>query len=145
MVLARLFSNSTSSPLSRAIAAYRKLDLSNPGRRRATQVKRKRALRLNAAQLARLVESYQAGATVYELGNQFHIDRKTVSIHLRRQGVASRYQPPSDEVVDEMIRLYESGLSIARVSERIGVNASTVFTYLRERRVRTRDTHGRER
>lgn len=145
VVLARHLSNSTPQPLSRAIAAYRKLDLSNPCRHRTTRGERKRALRLNVSQVARLVDRYNAGATVYELANQFYIDRKTVSMHLRRQGVVSRYQPPSTELVDEMIRLYESGLSLVRVGERIGVDPATVQRHLGARGVVRRDPHGRPR
>lgn len=145
VVLARLFSNPTPHALARAISAYRRLDLSRPSARRTRTRAPKRALRLNASQIDRLIASYQAGATVYELASQFYIDRRTVSIHIKRRGVAFRHQPPSAEVIDTMIRLYESGLSLADVGKQVGVNASSVHAHLRARGVRTRDTHGRER
>jgi DNA-binding CsgD family transcriptional regulator len=143
VVLARHLSNSTPQPLSRAIAAYRKLDLSGRNGSRARSRAPKRALRLNAKQVERLIVSYQAGATVYELANQFYIDRRTVSIHLKRRGVAFRYQPPSPQVIDTMARLYASGHSLASVGKQVGMNASSVRAHLRERGARTRDTHGR--
>jgi len=45
--------------------------------------------------------------------------------------------------VDEAVRLYEEGWSLAWVGERIGVTARTVQLRLREAGVRMRDTHGR--
>lgn len=133
MVLARLFSNSTPSPLTRAIAAYRKLDLVRAPRQRIRPARPKRAIQLTAVQLVRLAESYQAGATIYELAEQFQIDRRTVSRHLHRQGVRMRLQSPSDETVDQMVRSYESGLSLAAVSKQIGMDGQTVRWYLRQR------------
>lgn len=145
MVLAALFSNPSPSPLSRAIAAYRKLSLSESCRRRAPRIAPKRALRLNAAQLDQLVQSYRAGATVYDLAALFSIDRRTVSMHLKRQGEQLRRRPPPADLINEMVRMYRSGLSLARVSEGVGVSAGTVLRQLNDRGVTTRDTHGRPR
>lgn len=46
--------------------------------------------------------------------------------------------------VDEAVRLYEEGLSLARLGERIGASARTVQLRLSERGVAMRDTHGRK-
>ena len=46
--------------------------------------------RLNTTELDLLVGGYQAGATVYELAEQFHIHRNTISRHLKAQGVQLR-------------------------------------------------------
>ncbi len=43
-----------------------------------------------------------------------------------------------------MIRLYGEGLSLQRVGDRLGFNASTILNKLRSRGVSTRDSHGRE-
>ncbi|HEX6074206.1 MAG TPA: helix-turn-helix domain-containing protein [Micromonosporaceae bacterium] len=93
--------------------------------------------------MQRLIEGYQAGATVYELGAQFGIARQTVGKILKRQGVKMRRQGLAPEEVDEAVRLYEAGWSLARIGERMGVNPTTVLNRLRERGVRMRDTHGR--
>ncbi|MDA8080538.1 MAG: hypothetical protein M0Z96_02850 [Actinomycetota bacterium] len=87
VVLARLFSNSTPSALCRAITAYRRLDLTRMSCKRVGRVHPKRAKRLGDTQLARLVERYESGATVYELAPEFAIDRRTVSNHLKQQEV----------------------------------------------------------
>ena len=76
-------------------------------------------------------------------GAQLHCDRRTVAQVLKRKGVTIRYQPPSDEVVDEFVRLYATGLSLAAVGDKVGYDSKTVLNYLRQRRVTTRDTHGR--
>lgn len=51
---------------------------------------------------------------------------------LRRSG-----HTPTDAEVDEMVQLYESGLSLAKVGQRLG--------HLGYRGVQMRDVHGQER
>ncbi|MCU1678451.1 MAG: hypothetical protein JWM93_3209, partial [Frankiales bacterium] len=86
----------------------------------------KRARHLNGTELARLVQRYQVGATVYELAAEFTIDRKTVARQLKRAGIRLRLQSPTSTGVDEMVRLYRSGLSLAAVGEQLGFGARTV-------------------
>jgi hypothetical protein len=57
---------------------------------------------------------------------------------MRRRGL-------SPERVDDAIRYYEAGWSLARIGEHLSVDPTTVLNWLRERRVRTRDGHGRPR
>lgn len=95
VVLARSLSNLTSTPLSRAIGAYRQLDLTKSPAPRTPRPERKRCLRLTETQLARLVERYLSGGTVYKLATEFGIDRRTVSDHLKRQGVSLRRRQPT--------------------------------------------------
>jgi DNA-binding transcriptional ArsR family regulator len=92
-----------------------------------------------------LIEGYQAGATVYELGERVGIKRQTVSRHLHRSGVEMRMRGLSPEQIDEAVRLYEAGWSLFRIGERMNADTGTVRARLRERGVRMRDTHGRER
>jgi hypothetical protein len=103
------------------------------------------ARKLKSRQVQELVADYQAGATVYELGDQFGIDRRTVSQVLHRHGVPMRRRDLSSDQVDEAVRLYEGGWSLVRVDAQTGVDPTTVLVRLRERGVRTRDAHGRER
>lgn len=91
-----------------------------------------------------MIEGYEAGDTVYELGDQFGISRQTVGKILKREGVRMRRQGLTSEQVDEAARLYDAGWSLARIGERMSVDATTVLNRLRERGVRMRDTHGRE-
>jgi transposase-like protein len=95
--------------------------------------------------LKQVAERYNAGATVYELAAEFGCHRATIAERLKLAGVAMRHQPTTIEQVDEIVRLYESGLSMVKVAEQVGVSARTVFNYLREKGVPTRDAHGRAR
>jgi DNA-binding CsgD family transcriptional regulator len=101
--------------------------------------------RLTEEQVQQLIEEYKAGATVYELGDRFGINRKTVGKILKRHGVTMRMQGLSPSQIDEAARLYGEGISLARIAEKLDVTANTVHARLREREVRMRDTQGRER
>lgn len=92
-----------------------------------------------------MVARYQDGATVYELADEFGIDRRTVAVHLKRRGIPSRLQSPTAPDVDEIARLYGSGLSLAKVGMRTDFVARTVQRSLWSRGLQLRDTHGRER
>lgn len=116
-----------------------------PVRRRQTPRMPGRARRLDDGQVQALIEGYQAGATVYELGERFGISRQTVSRYLHRRGVPMRRQGLTPEQIDEAVRLYEAGWSLARIGAQMDVDATTVLARLRERHVRTRNAHGRER
>ena len=94
-----------------------------------------RARQLSADQVEELIAGYQAGATVYDLGDRFILKRNGVS--MRRHGL-------SPQQTDESARLYEAGWSLARIGQKMTVDPTTVLTRLRERGVQTRDTHGRE-
>jgi hypothetical protein len=65
-------------------------------------------------------------------------------VHLKRHGVTMRYQSPTEVEVDDMVRLYEAGLSLVAVGHRLDFAARTVLRHIWLRGVRTRDTHGRE-
>lgn len=82
---------------------------------------------------------------MYELGNRFGIERRTVSNILKRHDVPMRRRGLSPEQVDTAIHLYNLGWSLARVGGHLGVDHTTVLTKLRERGISTRDTHGRPR
>ncbi|MBC3193910.1 hypothetical protein H7X46_22880 [Pseudonocardia sp. C8] len=92
--------------------------------------------------MQQLIKGYEAGATVYELGDQFGIERRTVSAILHRHGVAMRRRGLSDEQIDDAVRLYHQGWSLARIGDRMGVAAGTVRQRLHEHGVTMRDTQG---
>jgi site-specific DNA recombinase len=103
------------------------------------------AKQLDADQVQELIAGYRTGATVYQLGERFGIDRKTVSLVLRRHEVPMRRRGLSAEQIDEAVRLYQGGWSLARIGRKMDVDPTTVLNRLRERGVRMRDTRGRER
>lgn len=104
-----------------------------------------RARQLDDKQVRRLIAGYEDGATVYELGDRFGIDRRTVSKILKRHGMAMRRRGLSPEQIDGAVRLYEAGWSLARIGTKLSVDPGTVHARLRERGVQLRDRHGRSR
>lgn len=106
---------------------------------------RQRQRRLTEDQVKQMAARYHEGATVYELAKEFGIRRATVSERLKKAGVSMRCQPPGSELIDSMVRLYELGLSLAEVGDRVGTSAGTVHRYLRLRNIGMRDCHGRKR
>lgn len=103
----------------------------------------RRARRLTEEQVAQIATLYESGKTVYEISKSLNVPRTMVSTHLSRAGVVTRRRPLAASQIDEAVRLYESGLSLARVGERIGAAPRTIQLRLREREVQLRDTHGR--
>ena len=90
-----------------------------------------------------MADKYQAGATVYQLAQEFGISRHTVSGRLKKVGAKMRGRSPDNELIDSMVGLYESGYSLAAVGNRVGTSPGTVRHYLITRGVQTRDSHGR--
>jgi DNA invertase Pin-like site-specific DNA recombinase len=101
--------------------------------------------RLRRAQVEELVIGYKTGSTVYQLAEQFRINRGTVSKLLEREGVPRRGRPLSPAQIEQATELYASGLSLFRVGKLLGCDGTTVHLALRKAGVRMRDTHGRER
>ncbi|WP_020641467.1 hypothetical protein [Amycolatopsis balhimycina] len=92
-----------------------------------------------------MIAGYRSGATVYELGDQFGIERRTVSNILQRHGVPMRRCGLTPEQIDDAIHLYKLGWSLSRIGIRMSVTADTVRKRLLEHGVTMRDTHGRPR
>ncbi|WP_198036837.1 hypothetical protein [Nocardia sp. BMG51109] len=105
----------------------------------------RRARRLDQDEIQMLIHGYVAGATTYELGSRFGVDRRAVGAILHRHDVPMRRRGLSPDQTDEAIRLYRLGWSLARVGQHFAVDPTTVLNRLRARGVRTRDTHGRAR
>jgi transposase-like protein len=98
--------------------------------------------RLRGNEIEQLVAGYQAGATVYELAEQFGVHRGTVSDVLERRGVARRFGPISPAQVATASSLYEGGLSLAKVGQQLGCHATTVREALTKAGVEIRPRNG---
>lgn len=138
VVLGRQYSNSSSSPLQRAIRAYRRLKIMPPRVQIPPQPPVRRVIQLNERQIARIVERYKAGATTYELATEFGVHRTTISQHIKAAGVKTRLQPLTPQQVDTAVALYARGLSLADVGRELGCHASTVLSACREKGVALR-------
>jgi IS30 family transposase len=95
------------------------------------QVRQRRMLKED--EIARLIEGYKDGGTVYELGREFGVHRATVSVLLKRNGVALRMRGLDESLRPEIIRLREEGWSYYRLGPRFGVDPATVKHFLRKR------------
>jgi hypothetical protein len=82
---------------------------------------------------------------VYQLAETFGIDRRTVSAILHRHHVPMLRCGLSDDQVEDAVRLYDQGWSLARIGEQMDVTADTVRKRLLERGVIMRDPQGRPR
>jgi len=100
-------------------------------------------VRLSVNEAALLCCDYREGATVYELAAKYGCHRNSVSAHLKRNGVKMRVRSLTEDQILQAIELYESGLSLVKVKERMGVTSETIRLRLIERGVVMRDSHGR--
>ncbi len=106
---------------------------------------RQRQRRLSEAQALLMADKYQNGATVYRLAEEFGICRSSVSGRIKKLGFPMRGQSPTSEIIDSMVRLYLSGLSLVDVAQKLGTSPGTVQNYLKSRHIQMRDSHGRQR
>jgi len=97
-----------------------------------------RVRHLEPDQVERLMAGYQAGATVYELGDLFEIDRKTVSRILRRHDIPMRRTGLRPEQIDQAAQLHKDGWSTAQIAERMNTDQRTVQRRLDEQGVKMR-------
>lgn len=65
-------------------------DPSSPAPPRPDRPRVRTARQLDAEETERLIAGYEAGATVFQLGEGFGIDRRTVGMILKRNGLVSR-------------------------------------------------------
>ncbi|MGH3631664.1 MAG: terminase gpP N-terminus-related DNA-binding protein [Sciscionella sp.] len=84
-------------------------------------------------QAKQVIAGYQAGATVYELGDQFGIDRKTVSRILQRHNIPMRRTGPTPDQVDQAVHLHSNGWSTAQIAHHLNTTQRTVQRRLAER------------
>ena len=91
-----------------------------------------------------IVAEYKAGQTMKQIAARHNIRRVTVSEVLDRTDTTKRPKGMSPSQVDIAARLYESGLSLARVGAQLGFDAATIRTMLLRNGIGTRDSHGRE-
>ena len=105
----------------------------------------KQRIYVSAAALLSAEARYLEGATLREAAKPLGISHMRLASLLRKRGVRIRSCSPTSEEVDEMVRRYERGESLARIGTKLGYQPNTVRTQLILRGVKTRDTHGRER
>lgn len=99
--------------------------------------------RLDVETKAQLVRDYQAGIPTTALTSKYSLSKATVLQLLRDADVAMRRQGLSEPDASEARRLYETGLSLARVGAELGYAPTSVANALRKAGVQLRGRHER--
>lgn len=107
-----------------------------------TRTQRQVHRRLRDDQIDDLVEAYRHGFTIFQLADQFGINRGTVSLILRRRNVAIRHRSLGAEQVARASELYADGLSLVHVAEELGVTRGAVNNALRAAGIPLRPRRG---
>jgi DNA-binding CsgD family transcriptional regulator len=77
--------------------------------------------------------------TTYQLAEKYHCHRQTIGNALKRHGVkVNKGKIDPDQGIQEIVRLYESGLKAREIAMRLGINSSTVTHHLNKSGVRMR-------
>ena len=65
-----------------------------------------------------MAERYLKGANINELAAEYRGARQTVALRIKEHGVVMRNQPATVEEIAQVVQLYASGLSLAKVADR---------------------------
>lgn len=92
--------------------------------------------------IAQLVAEYEAGTPTTKLTEQFGLSKGAVLKLLHEAGASMRQQALSERELAEARLLYESGLSLVAVGERVSRHHTTVHLALRRAGVAMRPRKG---
>ena len=101
--------------------------------------------RLSSNEEAELIAAYREGEAVTALATRFRIHHSTVSKLLKRQGISRSARMLNSIQVSRAIELYQSGLSLARVANRLHCSPGTIRNTLESVGIERRDCHGNPR
>lgn len=102
---------------------------------------RQRQVHLSDDDQIALVDRYHQGALQRELAETYGTERRTVQAIVRRHG-ATKSRGLLPEQIDEAVRLYKAGDSLAKIGRKLGVDHGTVRARLLEPGVSMRSTAG---
>ncbi|MEL5990633.1 hypothetical protein ACOKGD_04845 [Microbacterium phosphatis] len=98
-------------------------DVRTPGE---TTASRRKWTRLSDEARTAVIERYKAGETSTALAEAYGVAKSTILGILRANSVVVRRRPLTSEQVSEAARLYNSGLSLSQVAERLKMNQETM-------------------
>jgi transposase-like protein len=101
--------------------------------------------RLKPDVIDQIIACYQAGEPSTAIATSFNISKGSVIRLVRNAAAAIRKQGLTQEQVEEAIKLYVDGKSLAWIGKHLRVDRGTVWRQLRKRGVKMRDSHRRER
>lgn len=86
----------------------------------------KTARQLRPAEVDKLVEAYEAGATTHELGIHFGVWRGTAGRHLKARGIDTRAPNLGQDDLQEAADLYRAGWTLDRLAKRYSIGYNTI-------------------
>ncbi|AHH16900.1 hypothetical protein NONO_c21020 [Nocardia nova SH22a] len=89
--------------------------------------------RLSTTEKEELIQAYRDGASTAELAHRYHASKSTVRDLLIRYQIPRRYQPMTDDDVDQAERLYLAGHSLTACAKLTGFPASSIKRALNNR------------
>ena|ERR1700733_864808 len=101
--------------------------------------------RLKPKIVAEIVARYEAGEPSTAIAASYGLSKGSVIRLLRDADIPIRNQGLTEDQIAGAAQLYASGLSLAKIGVKFGVDHGTVWRALKKRGVKMRDTHGRER
>jgi lambda repressor-like predicted transcriptional regulator len=83
--------------------------------------------------------AYESGDEMASLAREYGANRTSISALLRKAGVEIREAPRISQIeIDQAVQLYEDGLSLERIGERLGWDHNTIYRHLKKRGVAMR-------
>lgn len=98
----------------------------------ASVVRRRRQGRVDPAAVPRIIQAYEAGMSMAELGRQYGVHESTICLLLQREGITSRGNAGViHQKAAEVRELRARGWSLERLADRYGCSTTTVWRVLR--------------
>jgi lambda repressor-like predicted transcriptional regulator len=100
--------------------------------------------RLRGFEVDELVEKYNDGQSLHQLGDKFGVHGRTVAAHLERRGVPRRVtsRKLNSTDIEDAARRYQSGTSLATIASAFHVHPETVRRALQREGLKTNRGHG---
>lgn len=90
---------------------------------------------LSEAEIRAIIQKYKAGASTYQLAEEFGCHRRTIANNLRKQGIEVSIEKIN---LEEAIKLYELGWTTKQLAERYHMSDNAVSRRLKANGVKMR-------
>ena len=94
---------------------------------------------LSDDEIRQIAERYTAGASIYELADEFGCHRGTISRHLKQQGITvSNKVTDRPALVERVLTMYTDGMHAKQIGAELGITPKSVSKILHDNDVRIR-------
>jgi hypothetical protein len=97
--------------------------------------------RLSPETQRRLQTEYQTGASANQLAIRYHLNRASVRQLIQRAGIPPNRRSLTEAEIEQAMKLYATGLTVALVAAELGRPPTTVHATLRQHGVQLRSRH----